>query len=791
MHPQPFLFALSAAVASGLLPAQNWTEVGDAGQSLDRAQVVATTGPVTSITGQIQADVDLFLIDIVNPASFTAAASAGFDSQLCLFDHRGLPVIANDDQPSTVQPQLSAGFVKVPGRYYLAISPWSIDPQSLAGLQWTSGLEVTRVANGPGRLEPLVGWSGTSGLGGSYTITLVGARGVPRHAVLPSTHHLSESPLQATGTGSTAWWRDQGARFQILYEASNFLAAGATGVIDIKRIQFRAEDGFAHPGGMTFPNVTVLFCATSLTPATMSSDFAANLTASTTTVLSIPIPASVVAMPSLGTVPNNYNLALYVDLYGPPMVPVDLGGPQPNLLVDVRYSGPTHFPDPTVGLPRMQDTSGGAALVRGRGLISADPTATTGSLTDSPLVMGVDFDASSGMRSPIPARTQYFGAACGGAPSAFYEAFVNGQVFDLTGLRLTPDSPTAPTKYTVSRLDLAPDTTKVNPQPSSTADDATVPHALGFVFPMPNANVTAIRACTNGFVWLDGITADSDLSPSIGELLAHPSPAGRLVPFWTDLHCGRNTTTHANSGLHVRTDLSGGPGNAVCYVTWLDVGSFQTSTAGALTHTFQCILRQATGQIEFRYGAMPRTCAIGSISSGFAAMTGFAPNRGLDPFLVDPQPRDLSLEVPFTTMVEGTTSNMGLDSVSTPVPDSPVYGARMFPGQTVRWNVNNVPMGSLLGVLLLDVATSRPGASMPTITAPGCVLSTSQFAILHEVHALPGSSVIGAAGLTVPTNVDLAGSAVYAQYVVLGGLFGAADLITVASNGIEHTIGRR
>ena len=204
------------------------------------------------------------------------------------------------------------------------------------------------------------------------------------------------------------------------------------------------------------------------------------------------------------------------------------------------------------------------------------------------------------------------------------------------------------------------------------------------------------------------------------------------------------------------------------------------------------MLRQATGEIEYRFGTMPRRCAIASgSSSGFAVISGFAPNRGQDPILVDPQPRDLSLEVPFSTMVEGMFSNMGLDSVSTPVADSPTYGARMFPGQTVKWNVNSVPPGSLIGVQLIDIASSRPGAYVPTITAPGCVLSTSAFAAQHEINLLPGNSVLGSVGLTVPANAELAGAKIYAQYVVLGGLFGAPDLITVASNALEHTIGRR
>ncbi len=787
------LLSLVVAAATGLLPAQSWPEVGDAGETLDRAQAIDLHG-FTAITGQINGDADLFLIDIPYPGAFSAAATASFDAQLWLFDERGFPVISNDDQGigGPLNPVLAAGQVTAPGRYYLAISPFNYNARSLAGLQWFTTPYATVPPDGPGRLEALAGWAGSSFYSGLYSINLTGAAGAIRHAVLPSTHHLSESQIQTTGAGSSAWFDADGGRFQILYEASNFIAAGASGVIDIERILFRGEDGQAHPGGIYFPAMQVTACATSLTPATMSANFATNRAAPTTTSLWTVLPSQINLQPSLGTVPNNYNMVLITnDSSGPPTIAINLNGSQPNLLIDVRYFLPTQFPNPNVGLMKMQDTSGGSTLVRGRGLVSLDESSATGNLTDSPLVMGVDFNGGGGTRMPIPARTESYGAACGGAPSSFYEAFNNGQAFDLTGLRLVPDNAAAPTKYTVSRLDVAPDLTKVNPQPNSIVDDATVPHSLGFSLPMPNSTVTAIRACTNGFVWLDGFNTDHDLSPSIGDLLAHATPHGRLAPFWTDLHCGRNTTTHPNSGLHVRTDTSGGPGNAVCYVTWLNVGNYQSVTPGALTHTFQCVLRQATGQIEFRYGTMPKACAITNISTGFATITGFVPSRGAAAQLVDPVSRDLSLEVPFATAVEGAFGNMNLDSVSTPVADSPAYGARMFAGQTVKWNVNNVPVGSLLGAQLLDIAASRPGAQLPTITAPGCMLSTSQFAILHEVDLLPGSTVTGTAGLTVPSNANLAGVKVYAQYIVLGGLFGAPDLITVASNSLEHTIGGR
>ena len=794
MHPNFALASLLFTATAALLPAQNWIEVGDAGQTLDRAQVPDTGENLITIQGQVGNDADLFLIDIRDPSQFSAVTTgSAIDSQLWLFDDRGIGVCANDDLNGQPTAALNNAFVKVPGRYYLAVTAYNLDPNSAAGQLWGVGLTGSVLApQGAGRFEPLTHWSGAVANGGAYTITLAGARSAHRHVVLPDSHNLSESQLQATGTGSPNWWRPGGGRFQILYEGSNFIAAGAngaTGGININRIMFRAEDGLSHPGGMVFPFLYVRVATTSLTPAAMSATFATNLSPSTTTELWNTL-ANATVQPSIGSVPNNYNLVLEVDDFGPPLT-LNPYGAQPNLLIEVNITGPAYFPDPSVLMVDMQDSSGGVSLVRGRGLTTGLLANPTGNLTDSPIVMGVDFSGiGGGQRVPMPARNEYAGAACGGAPASFYQPFVNGQKFDLRGLRLTPDNPTAPTTYTVTGIDSSPDVTKVNGQPDSIADDATVPHALGFMFRLPGSTITAIRACTNGFVWLDGFTTETDYSPGIGDLLASPIATGRLLPFWTDLMCGRNVTTHANSGLHVRTDTSGGVGNAVCYVTWLNVGNYQTTTPGSVVHTFQCVLREATGVVEFRYGSMARWCAIPSSTSGFAALTGFVPQRTAAS-LVDPQSRDLSLELPFSTAIEGSFGNMGLDSVSTPVADSPAYGARLFAGQTVKWNVTNVPPGSLLGVQLLDTSGSRPGASLPTITAPGCMLSTSQFATLFEVDLLPGTSVSGSNGLLVPSNPTLAGTKIYAQYIVLGGLFGAPDLITVASNTIEHTVGRR
>ncbi|HEX6810802.1 MAG TPA: hypothetical protein VF384_04180 [Planctomycetota bacterium] len=67
------------------------------------------------------------------------------------------------------------------------------------------------------------------------------------------------------------------------------------------------------------------------------------------------------------------------------------------------------------------------------------------------------------------------------------------------------------------------------------------------------------------------------------------------------------------------------------------------------------------------------------------------------------------------------------------------------------------------------------------------MLSTSTSAVLWEINLLPGPTVTGTVPFAVPHGFE--GTNLHAQYVVLDGLFGAPNLITVASNAIKHTIG--
>ena len=768
-----------------LANAQSWSEAGDAGQSRAAAQSVTGVGPLTTITGALGGDVDMFLIQVDAPGTFTAGCAAGFDSVLWLFDENGLAVVGNDDTQVSNAAVLPTGVVRTPGRYYLAVGGFGLVPRSAAGELWSGGaLWASGVPDGQGRFEPHAGWVGI-GHSGSYTLTLTGARMLERRVVLPGSHHLSEHAQQLGSVGTTTWFTTTGSRFQLLYEGSHFVTAGVSGVVTIDRLLFRTEDGETFPANASWANAVVRVARTPVVASAMSTTFANNLAAPA--VVAGPATTTVRLHPARGGTPNDFNIVIDLAAAGA-TIAYDPAGPLPNLLVDVTLL-PSPAVNPSVPLAAVQDTTGSTASLAGAGVVGTSNTATTGTAAN-PLVMAVEFTGGSGGRERVvPARNEAYGAACGGAASSFYQAFVNGDRFDLQSLTLTPDSSTSPSRYTVSGVSVPFDGTKVAAAPLSTDDDAVVPVALGFVFPFPGGATSNVQVSTNGFLWLNGATTTQDFTPTVGEFLGSSaaSPA-RLAPFWHDFHCGRNVGTFLSSGLHAVTDTSGGIGNRVCYITWKDVGEFNTVAAGGISAASMQVALFENGTVQFRYGAMPRFASSASLSpETFAGIVGFTRGRIGGVASVDPISRDLSLEVPFATAVEGSLGNLGLTSVGLPLAGGATVGARLFPGQSVTWDVRNVPPSTILGVQLIDIAANQPGLQLPTITASGCRLSTSSNAILWEVDLLPPSSVVGTHAFSVPPGYE--GFELYAQYVVLNGLFGGPDLITQASNAIRHVVG--
>jgi len=155
-------------------------EVTDAGQTLGDAQN-ASNQTITTISGNVSNtdDVDVFQITLSGNQTFSATTVGGtsFDTQLFLFDATGRGIYADDQSGGANQAALPSNNALTPttaGIYYLAISAWDNDPQSVAGRIFGSG-DFLVGATGEGASAPLNSWN-NSGLGsnGNYTITLTG-----------------------------------------------------------------------------------------------------------------------------------------------------------------------------------------------------------------------------------------------------------------------------------------------------------------------------------------------------------------------------------------------------------------------------------------------------------------------------------------------------------------------------------------------------------------------------------------------------------------------------------------
>lgn len=652
-------------------------------------------------------------------------------------------------------------------------------------------------------------------LAGSALLAILPAQAT--NVLLPDNHHLGESQAQVFGSGSNNWWGSTasvaGRHFQVLYDASHFtVVGGVNGPIQIRHVYFRGEDTEHNRGGQRFTNVVASLYATSLTSAGgLSTTFATNLLPVSSTLLGTMSANVITATPARGRAPNDYVIDLdFTPFLVAPYDPMVFGpGARPNFLIDVTYQTQTVGPPPELSnMMQIQDTAGGTGLVRGVGVYAASLAALSGTSSTAPPVMRIEFQGPGGYPMLLPARNERYGGACGGRPSAFYQLFAHNQYFDLrdpgqvdglSGLRLTPNVYPNPAFYVVSGgaapVDIA---NGVVGAALITAEDTTAPFPIPpFDYPGAPAGGTAqIRPSSNGYVILDPTSTEtvSDFSPTVAEFLgASATNVARLCPFWHDFSPQKNLGIDPTSGLYAVISAAN---PAVVLVTWYRVGRYNSvAQPGQEYHTMQVSLNVLTGVVEFRYGDMDEiwgdTFTTSVTTGGTNGITGFTRGQIAGASSVDPQSRDLSIERPFRTSIEGPGSNMGNTVVAAPVGPGPVYMGRAFYGQTLTWNADSVPPGSLLGAQLLDTMATRPGLMLPFLTAPGCMLSVGGGALLWEITVMPPPNVVGTVPLMVPVAgyPGFLGTNFYAQYIVLDGLFVPGPLITVASNAVRTTVG--
>ncbi len=184
------LFGLLAA--TGMASAQNWAEVGDAGEIVDGVQDVVGVGILNQITGSVTAlDADAFRIRISNPAAFSAAATGiQGDTTLYLFNLDGTGIAKNDDISGTnfesLLPVGNALYAGLPaGDYIIAIGGFAYQPFSVAAPTLLSQAvfdpNVFTAVQAPQNAGPVLSWAqlATTPTSGNYTITLTGAEFIP------------------------------------------------------------------------------------------------------------------------------------------------------------------------------------------------------------------------------------------------------------------------------------------------------------------------------------------------------------------------------------------------------------------------------------------------------------------------------------------------------------------------------------------------------------------------------------------------------------------------------------
>lgn len=191
-------FVLLCMFTATLARADAWIERGDAGKDVLTGQGTIGAGVLTEIRGTFSSDddgVDLFLIRITDPASFSAQieCAAGVDLYLFSPDGRGLFWSSGCLGGVTRLAPASVG-----GYCWLAIAPQGLrlfyPGNELFPSVWEppAGLESWRdlAPNGPGfgcRLGYEAVWDGGSSSGAAYTVSLTGC--APSDYVVPTIRH--------------------------------------------------------------------------------------------------------------------------------------------------------------------------------------------------------------------------------------------------------------------------------------------------------------------------------------------------------------------------------------------------------------------------------------------------------------------------------------------------------------------------------------------------------------------------------------------------------------------------
>lgn len=529
------------------------------------------------------------------------------------------------------------------------------------------------------------------------------------------------------GINSTSW---PGLRIQCIYDSSHFTAASVTGPILITNVKWRANDVATSWTGGVFNNCTVALGTAPFDHALATTNFAGNIGADYTVVVSGAVTVTPGTGNGVGT-PGPYVVDVAVN---PPFLYDPNAG---DLIVDTDYVVGSY----TGGSLVAMDTTTVSTLAR-RVYSSANYPLANGVDSAAP-ILGVDWvPAPTG----VAARNAPLGAGCIQVDDqSFYELFASSASFDLanSGISLVRSADgylavplfTAFIPPTAAAQTLTPgDNTVVN-----------VPLSL----PMPvgrAATTTTLGVASNGFVTAGASTTTTG-TPSATTLL------NNLRAFWAVNWHDMNPTL-GGSGLVKFEELGG-----IAYVTWDGVwDNGGTSTANA--NTFQAQFDLVTGNVHYVYQSISQL--------GNARLVGFSDVGGS----VNLGSIDVSTLLPSTF----AAASFRRDPLTLAPMSRPVLGG--------NWSllVSDVPAAGLLGLSVFGFAD--PGLSDLTFLGlPGCGLRAS----LDVLNAWFSAGNSYAYSLAVPANPALVNVQIFSNAVVLQPGVNAFGGIT--SNGIVGTLG--
>ncbi|MBK8097783.1 MAG: hypothetical protein IPK26_11790 [Planctomycetes bacterium] len=373
--------------------------------------------------------------------------------------------------------------------------------------------------------------------------------------------------------------------------------------------------------------------------------------------------------------------------------------------------------------------------------------------------------------TPTPvASWQAVGSGCYGRWSSFYEVFANPAGLDFgtgftPGILMTLVPGENRYNVSVSNNPVVPPTgTPVTfPAVSSVISAA---QALGGTAggPFPSGNVVLhpapggliagavdLQIATAGYISPQAAAITNDVSPTAAEVLSGPI---RWMPHW------KNTSPFgavAPAGVYVEEDLA----NGQLRVT------YQSIPDNAATSTFQVVYHYATGNVEYRYGAM----SIGGGGS-FPAIIGWtlgnaAANRGS---------QDLSAEMPFAT---GYPDNLPLTLT---------MGARPLINSNPVFTITAHELPQAVGGLLVGFSGSVAGAPLAGFGMPECFNYATLATSVTNLYVVSGGQ--GLINFFIPNSPMFIGVEIWSQAAALGSTFNSAFGVGAnASNGVKMRIG--